>query len=109
MRYRKFGNTKVKAPDGTVYDSKREYRRGQELQLLQKCGEISDLKMQVRIPLLPKQSGERAVDYIADYTYHQNGTLVVEDVKSKATKTAAYVLKRKMLLFFHGIHVKEVL
>lgn len=45
----------------------------------------------------------------AQYAYtEQDGEMVVEDVKSPATrKKPEYVLKRKMMLFFHGIRIRE--
>lgn len=100
----KFGN--VKTEDG--YDSRREARRAQVLRIMEKAGEISELREQVRYELVPKQDGERSVHYVADFSYRQNGELVVEDVKSEATKTPVYILKRKLLLFRHGIRIKEV-
>ena len=53
--------------------------------------------------LIPKQERdgkvvERAVVYKADFTYRdeETGQDVVEDVKSKATKTRDYIIKRKL-------------
>lgn len=89
------------------YASKRESRRSQELVLLQKIGEISDLKEQVKYTLIPKQEGERAVTYTADFVYRdKEGRQVVED--SKGFKTQQYVIRRKLMQFVHGIKVKEV-
>ena len=51
---------------------------------------------------------ERPVKYIADFSYTKDGETVVEDVKSAATKTPEYILKRKMMLWEFGIEVKEV-
>lgn len=61
--------------------------------------------------LLPsqKQDGktiERPVRYIADFVYTENGKEVVEDVKGLRTDT--YKLKRKMMLYFHNIKIREV-
>lgn len=117
-RYNKYRNVKVKTATG-VYDSKREWRRATELHLLEKAGEIFDLREQVRFDLLPAQYDkapgkkgrgkclERGVIYIADFTYRtKDGAFVVEDAKGKKTKE--YVVKRKMMLYFHGIRVQEV-
>ena len=49
---------------------------------------------------------ERECTYVADFVYKENGQTVVEDTKGFRTKD--YLLKRKMLLFFHGIKIKEV-
>ena len=54
MSYNKFGNTKV-VVDGIKFDSKKEANRYGNLKLLQKAGEISDLKLQVKIEILVKE------------------------------------------------------
>lgn len=107
MTYNKYGNKKVRLPDGTVYDSKKEYKRHMELMLLQMAGEISDLKRQVPYELIPKQDGERAVTYVADFVYKdaRTGEEVVEDCKG--FKTDVYKLKRKMLRYKYGIKILE--
>ena len=95
----------MKAPDGQVFDSVKEFHRYGCLQLLERAGKISDLKRQVKFELIPKQDGERAVHYVADFTYYENGKLVVED--TKGFKTDAYKLKRKLMLWVHHIKIKE--
>ena len=106
-------------PDGTPmhFDSKREARRYMDLWLLQRSGEISGLRTQVKYELIPKQvhkdgTKERAIDYVADFVYERNGETVVEDSKGfRDTASAAYrvfVIKRKMMLYIHGITVREV-
>ena len=102
----KYGNTKVNV-DGMHFDSKREAARWQELRLLERAGEISDLRRQVRYELVPKLPGERPVDYIADFVYRdKNGNEVVEDVKG--VRTQVYIIKRKLMLWRHGIRIREV-
>lgn len=106
-------------PDGTLmhFDSKREARRYMDLWLMQRSGEITNLRTQVKYPLLPKQerkdgTKERAIDYVADFVYEKAGETVAEDSKGfRNTSSATYkvfVMKRKMMLYFHGITVKEV-
>lgn len=95
------------------YDSKKEMRRHQELIILERAGQIKDLKTQVKFELIPHQIEggkvkERAVNYIADFTYTENGKLIVEDVKSPATRTSEYIIKRKLMRYVHGIEIKEV-
>ena len=99
--------------DGVSYDSKKEYNRYRELSMLEDAGIIHDLKRQVKFELLPSQRDlttgkviERPVSYIADFVYFEGERLIVEDVKGIRTKD--YILKRKMLLYFHGIRIKEV-
>ncbi|HET9087128.1 MAG TPA: DUF1064 domain-containing protein [Acidobacteriaceae bacterium] len=91
--------------------SKKEARRAAELQLLQKIGQIKDLREQVSYLLIPSQmaSGgciERACKYVADFVYEQDGATVVED--TKGVRTPAYVIKRKLMLKIHGIRITEV-
>ncbi len=106
-------------PDGTLmhFDSKREARRYMDLWLMQRAGEISGLQTQVKYELIPKQvhkdgTKERAIEYVADFVYEQGGETVVEDSKGfRDTSSAAYrlfVMRRKMMLYFHGISVREV-
>ena len=113
----KFGNKKVAG-----YDSKAEYNRAKLLQLKQQAGLISNLREQVPFVLIPAQYNdcvkgprgiprlliERACKYIADFVYTDNetGEEVVEDTKGVRTKE--YIIKRKLMLYVHGIRIKEV-
>ena len=119
----KYGNKKVTI-DGITFDSVKEARRWQELQLAQAAGAIGELERQVRFTLIPAQREpdtrgarggikkgkliERAVYYVADFVYTDlyTGQKVVED--TKGVKTPEYILKRKMLLYFHGIQIREI-
>lgn len=92
--------------DGITFDSKKESERYCELKLMEKAGLISDLELQPKFLLIPKQKGERAVYYIGDFLYQENGKTVVEDVKGFRTKD--YIIKRKLMLWVHGIEIKEV-
>lgn len=108
----KYKNKKV-SYNGETYDSVKEYRRHDELKLLQRAGKISGLERQVKFELIPSQKlggkvVERACSYIADFVYLKDGETIVEDVKSKATKTPEYIIKRKLMLFLKGIRIKEV-
>lgn len=122
------GGNKYHARKWGGYDSKREARRAQELRLLEKAGRISDLREQVKYELIPAQWAEeprigkrgqplkprrrcieRACDYIADFVYRlPSGELIVEDAKSPATRTPEYIIKRKLMLYVHGIKIVEV-
>lgn len=110
----KYGNHKVSA-DGRIFDSKKEYRRYEELKLLLNSGVITDLETQVKYELVPSQKvngkiKERPLHYIADFVYKtKDGITIVEDVKSEITrKTPQYIIKRKLMLFLKGIEAKEV-
>lgn len=111
----KYNSRKVER-DGMVFDSVKEYRRYTELSLLEKAGEISDLQRQVKFRLIPPQYEqvdgksrcvERACDYVADFVYiNKDGQKVVEDTKGYKTKD--YIIKRKLMLMFHGIRIREI-
>ena len=99
--------------DGEKYDSKKEFNRFCQLLLLERAGEIQNLKRQVRFELIPSQKDpetgkviERPVTYLADFVYEQDGQTIVEDVKGFRTKE--YILKRKLLLYAKGIRIREV-
>ena len=98
--------------DGEVFDSKKEMQRYKELKLLEKAGEICNLKRQVKYVLIPSQRidgkvVERECSYIADYVYEENGQTIVEDVKVRKMRTRDYIIKRKLMLLFYGIRVRE--
>ena len=103
----KYHNRKVEI-DGIKFDSTKEGERYLELKLLLKAGKIRDVQMQVEVELIPKQGGERACKYKADFVYHMadTGKMVVEDVKGKRTRE--YIIKRKLMLWRHGIKIVEV-
>ena len=99
------------------YDSKKEKKRADTLRLLEKTGEISNLREQVAYELIPsqyliiggkKKCIERSCKYIADFVYEKNGETIVEDTKSPITRTPAYVIKRKLMLHLFNIQIKEV-
>lgn len=97
--------------DGITFDSAKEARRYRELQLLEKAGVISGLTRQQAFTLIPAQRidgkvVERAVKYVADFCYYRDGEYVVED--TKGFRTADYIIKRKLMLYTHGIQIKEV-
>lgn len=107
----KYGNRKIRTEDGT-FDSLKEYRRWQELKLLQRAGDINNLFRQTPFGLIPAQRVnvkvvERAVKYIADFTYWtKDGEFVVED--AKGVRTDVFKIKKKLMLYVHGIQIKEV-
>lgn len=93
--------------DGVGFDSMREARRYRELKLLERAGEIAELRLQVPFELIPKQGGERPVIYVADFVYtDKDGRTVVED--AKGYRTREYIIKRKLMLWRHGIEITEV-
>lgn len=107
MVWNKYGAKKITDPaTGFVFDSKAEFIRWCELRILERAGKISDLQRQVKYELIPKQNGERACTYLADFVYKDSdGNTVVED--TKGVRTDAYRIKRKLMLWVHGIIIKE--
>ena len=124
----KIGNKEVEL-DGIKFPSKREAYRYAELKMLEKAGTIRDLRMQVKYELVPPQREpdiigvrggvtkgkciERGIYYVADFVYVNDvGDTVVEDAKGYRDTDAAmyklFVVKRKLMLWRHGITVKEV-
>ena len=106
----KYHNRKVTI-DGETFDSKKEARRWLELKYLEKAGEIKGLRRQVKFVLIPSQRKngkvvERECSYLADFVYRQGGELIVED--TKGVKTKDYIIKRKLMLWVHGIQIKEM-
>lgn len=112
--------------DGIVFDSKREAKRYSELKLMEQAGVITDLRRQVKFVLIPAQRGpspgifkkgahkgepkpgkvlESECAYIADFVYYNGSEMIVEDAKGLRTKD--YVIKRKLMLYQHGIRVRE--
>jgi hypothetical protein len=89
--------------DGVRFSSGKEARRWHELQLLERAGDISELRRQVRYHL--NVNGVHICDYVADFTYKENGFLEVED--SKGNRTREYIIKRNLMLACHGITIKE--
>lgn len=108
----KYRNEKTTV-DGVKYDSKKEAKRASELELQERLGLISNLERQKKYVLQPsfKFLGKtiREITYVADFVYKENGNTVVEDVKSPITrKNPVYRLKKKMMMYVHGIEIKEV-
>lgn len=122
-------NAKKIVFNGITFDSKKECERYKELKLLEAKGVIKDLELQKKFILIPKQvleyeetlkSGkvktktmtlEREVSYVADFYYKdKDGKEIVEDVKGCKFGAAynIFVLKRKLMLYIHGIQIVEV-
>jgi hypothetical protein len=105
---------------GGGYDSRKEARVHAELELRKHAAipalRVVTIERQVRFELLPRQNNEegklieRMVTYIADFVVqYADGRREVIDVKSEITrKLPAYVLKRKLMLFRHGLRIVEM-
>lgn len=113
-KQRKYHNQPCEV-DGVKFDSQKEARRYRELMALLGAGKIRDLKLQPQFTLqesykTPEGKRVQAIRYVADFSYFDCDLDkdVVEDVKSKATKTRVYEMKRKLLLERFGIEIREV-
>lgn len=118
----KYGNRAV-SYQGIEFDSMKEANRYAALLMLQRAGEISELRTQVPFELIPAQYEpdtvgprggirkgrcvEKSVVYKADFVYlNKRGETVVED--TKGFRTADYIIKRKLMLFVHKIKIQEI-
>lgn len=102
------------------FDSQKEARRYDELAALERDGAIRELRMQADFTLQEAYTdGEgrrvRAIRYRADFTYWEYDNeksawvrYVVEDVKSRATRTKEYIMKRKLMKERFNIDIQEV-
>lgn len=98
----KFRNIKAEY-NGRVFASRKEMRRAVTLDWMEKIGIIRDLEKQHTFVLQEgyvNNKGEkiRPICYIADFVYFSNEEKrwTVEDVKSPATRTEVYRLKKKL-------------
>jgi hypothetical protein len=86
----KYGAKKTQVGEVT-FDSKKEAQRYMELQLLERAGEITDLRRQVKIDLMGQhrplhtRTG-RKMRLTADFFYVENGEEVYEDCKGMWTR-----------------------
>jgi hypothetical protein len=96
------------------YDSKKEAKRGAELELLEKQRIIKNLVKQPEFVLQDsfKKNGVtyREIKYIADFAYYRDSAYIIEDVKSDFTrKNPVYRLKKKLFEYkFKNYTIREV-
>lgn len=119
---RKYGNKKIEF-GGETFASKGEWQRWLFLKNAEAQGLITGLRKQVEFILIPTQYreevvhlktkdkvvqrvAEREVTYIADFVYFKGGEMVVEDFKGFPDEK--YPIKRKMMLYFHDVVIREV-
>lgn len=112
----KYHNKKTEY-NGFLYDSAREAAYAKQLddrtRVVDIADRVSSWERQVPFVLQPAfvdaaGTKHRAITYYADFVVHYtNGTTEIVDVKSEATKTDVYNMKKKMMLYVHGIHIQE--
>lgn len=99
--------------DGHRFSSRAEARRYGELKLLERAGHVLELRLQPRYPIVV--DGVPICTYVADFFYiavSDDGrafTHVIEDVKSPASKTPVYRLKKKLIKVKYGIDIQEIM
>ena len=130
--YNKYNAKKCSCSQGHIHDSVKEAKRCNELTFLEKAGDITNLRQQVKYVLIPTQREqsnkfitkginkgqpkqgkvlEKEVAYYADFDYYtKDGKHIVEDTKGYKQGTAygVFAIKRKLMLSVHGIKVREV-
>ena len=96
--------------EGQTFDSAHEAKVWQELLLEQEAGAITDLTRGRAFPLmvnakdgLPMFVGR----YTCDFLCRRDGKIEVIDAKSRATKTEAYQLRKKLFEAIYGLRILE--
>lgn len=121
----KYLNTKVNI-DGTTFDSKKESKAYLRLKELADVGLINNLELHPKWELIPKitetytkhlktkdKECERVVQlpitYTADFSFNYKGKRFVLDVKpSKSLLPKEFVLKEKLMRYFHNIEITKI-
>lgn len=101
----KYSAERATSSDGKSFHSRKERRRYEDLRLLERTGEISDLQLQVKYAL--EVNGLLICHYYADFKYFltKERRWVVED--AKGFKTDSYRIKCKLMRAVHGIEILE--
>jgi len=117
----RYGNVQKPVIDGHRFDSKYESERYLELKLLEKAGEIEQLKVQPSFPIIiggvPIRITSkrywtlgRQMVYIADFQYRdvKRKKTIIEDAKMQSGhRTEVYKIKRALMQAM-GYHITEV-
>jgi hypothetical protein len=100
-------NAKKTVIDGIKFASKVEGRRYCELKMLAAGGVITNLICHPVFKMVV--NGQLIGRYTADFQYlDSTGSMVVEDVKSPASKTEAYGLRKKLIKALYDIEIQEI-
>ncbi len=111
---KKRGRYKVVPPerrtmDGVVFDSEAEMKRFADLQMLERAGEISDLRRQISYDI--EINGQHFCTYTSDHEYlDKTGTPIIEEFKTEFSKREqAYSLRRRAFELYHNLKVTEII
>lgn len=101
-------NARKAQVDGYTFDSKKEAKRYEQLRLMERAGDIRDLKVHQAFPL--DVNGNRVCTFKPDFVYRNRHGFVVEDVKGYKKGPAYQHFRTKAKLFeaIYGIRVIEV-
>jgi len=111
-------NARKTVIDGITFDSIKEANRYQELKLLERAGEISDLQLQVRYKFLingenvrhlPSKTGRkgREISIKVDFQYKEDGQVIIEDVKGYSARGQLdSFIKLAFLKTIYGVEVR---
>lgn len=109
MAYRKYRAIKTTV-GGVTFDSGLEAKRYTQLVMLEEGEVIKNLQLQPKFRLMDsyKYDGKpiKAIDYIADFMYEEDGKRIVEDVKGIRTKE--YIIKSKLFIKKYILELKYV-
>jgi len=129
MARQKYGNTILNF-EGMRFDSKRELDQWIKLRNKEKRGEIRNLRRQISYDFSTKELGQLkyigskkrkgvALRYVADFVYDEPNTIVLDPGKmadigwhtvvedAKGCLTDSYKIKRALMLWVHGIKIRE--
>jgi hypothetical protein len=88
------------------YASVHEMRVAASLSALASRGMIQELREQVSFTLVEGDGKIRPIRYVSDFTWKENGVLVIAD--AKGAKTPMYRLKKKMMWLLLGLEIREL-
>lgn len=107
----KYLNQKCTA-DGVTFDSRRELARWRDLQMLEHAGRIRGLERQATYELAPgvkfegAKRAQPALRIKVDFRYWEGDKMVLEDLKSPASITTAFTIRRHLLKHVHGLDIR---
>ena len=108
-KWSKYKNQKIMV-DNILFDSKKEANYYTKLKILKGAGKITDLELQKKFILQDKftlnSKTYRAITYVADFVYKENGQVHVVD--TKGYRTQVYKIKKKLFMKKYGIEIEEV-
>ena len=91
--------------DDIKFASKKEARRYGELKLLERAGQIADLRRQV--PFKCVVEGAHICTYLMDFLYFDRSTKRLMHSETKGFKTPVYKLKKRLVEALYGIEIVE--